>query len=106
MLIGNPLNSLPQLPSSPGGQKQAPKQVQQELERPSQEQQARVPVQEVIRANELRQTERLEELNRTENLSLKSREAIQQYQKTEEAGRSFDGGGLPGGELLGIDVYV
>ena len=91
MLIGNSLNSVSPLPSSQSEQ----------LERPTQEQQARVPVQELMRQGEVRQVERLEALNRTENLSLRSKEAIQQYQKTEEAGRSFDGG-----ELLGIDIYV
>lgn len=99
MLIGNSLNSVSPLPSSQSEQKQ--KQTQKELERPTQEQQARVPVQELMRQGEVRQVERLEALNRTENLSLRSKEAIQQYQKTEEAGRSFDGG-----ELLGIDIYV
>jgi hypothetical protein len=101
MLIGNPLNNLSVLQSPASDQKQSQKQAQQDLERPSQEQQARVPVQELMRLGEVKQVERLEALDRTENLSLKSKEAIQQYQETEEASRSFGGG-----ELLGIDVYV
>ena len=101
MQIGNPSINL--IPLQPGGVDQKPnqRQAQQELERPSREQQAVLTVQELIRKGELKQIEQLESINRSENLSLKSKEALQQYQATEEAGQQ-----IADGELLGIDIYV
>lgn len=82
-------------------QKQDAKQAQRELQEPSREKQATVPVQELYRKGELKAAERLEALDRAENVSPQAREALNQYQKTEQAGLEYEGG-----ELVGIDVFV
>lgn len=103
MQVINSPNVLVPAKASSSEQKLDQKQTQQApaVEAPSAQQRETLPMQELFRAGELRQIERLEALDRSENLSLKSKDALQQYQATEQAGQSY-----AGGELLGIDIYV
>lgn len=100
-IINNPLNPA-QIQSGQSAQNKSARDDQRkEAEERSEPVNAIVPVQELIRAGEVRQVERIQSSSQLENLPLQSRQALSEYQNTQDASREYEGG-----VLVGIDIFV